>query len=331
MEPLQCPLCEIVATGRHVWAQHLNGRKHRNRALAQGVSAQVQPQGVGAPVRGHQLCATCNVYIRDDVWSTHPGSKLHQRRLRFAAAEAAHEEASRDKHGITVSEGLDFGFLEIADAEHGKQNTLTISNSVPLSNIVLSEAKLFTSVRRVSRRVLLSVYLLTALTMITTGSFRVTFAGPTQVVYGRPLLVPFVFVQTRRGIYTDRVELAFQDTRLNQKFTITRALRATVGEQAAYAALQPVAPFVLRKRTARAVERDVVAGEPPPALNAIPYKTKLPQSYIPDRMLPLLSSRTSIANTVAQLRDSFLPREFNNETYGRHYKTLLWADEYRSE
>lgn len=139
------------------------------------------------------------------------------------------------------------------------------------------------------------------------------------------------FSHSLRGIYNDRIELYFEDKKLGQKFAIIRSLRATVGEQAAYVALQPVAPFVPRKRTARAVERDVVAGERPPALNAIPYKIPLPESPIPDRMLPLLSNKSSIADTVTQLQGAFLPDQLNCKTYGRHYKTLLWAEEYRSE
>lgn len=127
------------------------------------------------------------------------------------------------------------------------------------------------------------------------------------------------------------MEFYFEDTKLKKKFAITRSLRATVGEQAAYVALQPVAPFVPRKRTARAVERDVVAGERPPALDAIPYKVKLPQARIPDRMLPLFSSKTSVDDMVKQLQDTFLPRRLKNTTYGQHYKVLLWAEEYRSE
>ncbi len=167
--------------------------------------------------------------------------------------------------------------------------------------------------------------------MIYFGSFRVILPGPTTVAHSRNVVIPIDFSRTLRGICTDRVEIYFEDTKLNQKFTIARSLQAKVGEQAAYAALQPVAPFVPRKRTARAVERDVVEGERPPALNAIPYKIKLPHSPIPDRMLPLLSNKGSIADTVTQLRDAFLPEQLNSSTYGRHYKTLLWAEEYRSE
>ncbi|KAI0826354.1 P-loop containing nucleoside triphosphate hydrolase protein [Irpex lacteus] len=291
---LQCPLCEIAVTGQAAWKSHLKGRKHTNRAREQGVPSKVEPQGAGATVKGHHFCATCHVYIRDDIWPSHFASEPHQRRLRFAAAVARFEEASRDKHGVSVShsDGLDFGVLEIAEAAHGKQIALTISNSVPLSNIVLSDAKLFSAFSRKG------------------SSFRVTFSGPVKVVHGMATPVSVDFSHSLRGIYNDRIELYFEDKKLGQKFAIIRSLRATVGEQAAYVALQPVAPFVPRKRTARAVERD---------------------SPIPDRMLPLLSNKSSIADTVTQLQDAFLPDQLNCKTYGRHYKTLLWAEEYRSD
>lgn len=146
-EIFQCPLCEIALNGHVAWEAHLKVRKHMRRAREEGVSPQVEPQGAGAVVRDHRFCATCRAYIRDEAWSGHPGSSIHKRKLRFAATEARLEEATKDKHGITVShsDGLDFGVVELVAATQGQQITLTVNNSVPLSNIMLLDVKLFSS------------------------------------------------------------------------------------------------------------------------------------------------------------------------------------------
>lgn len=122
----------------------------------------------------------------------------------------------------------------------------------------------------------------------------------------------------------------FEDMLLHQKFTISRSLKAVVGEKASYDALQPKTPYVPRKRTARAVEAVVIAGEAPPALDAIPYIIKLPKAGIPDRMLPVFSIQSSVANMVKQVKE-LLPQRLDSSSYGQYYKTLLWAEEYRSE
>ena len=153
---------------------------------------------------------------------------------------------------------------------------------------------------------------------------------PIKLVYGRSTQVTLSFSQEHLGIYDDRVELIFQDTRLRQKFVIARSVRAIVASPD-YKDLQPKTPFVPRKRTSRDREVVVVPGDPPPALGAVRYVVPLPHNRIPPYMTKILSSSGSLAATIRQFRGSILPGTLQDTTYGRHFKALLWAEEYRSE
>lgn len=138
------------------------------------------------------------------------------------------------------------------------------------------------------------------------------------------------FTREHLGIYEDRIELVFEDTNLGQKFLIARQARAIVAAPG-YSDLQPKVPFVPKKRTSRDREMDVVPGDPPPALGAIRYVVPLPHNFIPDYYRRVLSTGGSVSNIVKQFRTMLMPRTFENTTYGRHFKALLWAEEYRSE
>lgn len=151
-----------------------------------------------------------------------------------------------------------------------------------------------------------------------------------KLVYGRTAKATASFTQEHLGIYEDRVELVFEDTRLNKRFMIARTVRAIIASPE-YNDLQPKAPFVPKKRTSRNRAADIEPGDPPPALGAIPYVVKLPLALIPDYITKILSTSGSLANTIRNFKSSVLPRVLQDATYGRHFKGLLWAEEYRSE
>ena len=111
---------------------------------------------------------------------------------------------------------------------------------------------------------------------------------------------------------------------------IARQARAIVAAPG-YSDLQPKAPFVPKKRTSRNRDANVVPGDPPPALAVIRYVVTLPHNHIPDYYRKILSTGGSLFNIVRQFRTSLMPQIFQDITYGRHFKALLWAEEYRSE
>lgn len=108
---------------------------------------------------------------------------------------------------------------------------------------------------------------------------------------------------------------------------------AIVGDRNAHEELKARAPYVPRVRNKnREPETKIVEGEAPPSLNAIPYATRLPKAQIPNHLLSTLnvSSRSSREN-VESIKNGFLPRIFSSESYGRHFKNLVWVEEHQME
>jgi helicase MOV-10 len=150
------------------------------------------------------------------------------------------------------------------------------------------------------------------------------------ITYGKPVNLVVNFKATNGGLYTDRVEITFFDPQLNQQFAIVRAIKAIVGSKADYELLKPRAPYVPRTRHTRQEELEVIPGEAPPTLKAIPWVVKLPEAAIPAPLHSVLS-KGSIGEVVRHTQSNFLPSTFESKTYARHFKHILWAEEYRSE
>lgn len=117
---------------------------------------------------------------------------------------------------------------------------------------------------------------------------------------------------------------------LRARFIIVRTVRAVVGNATDYNLLRPVAPFVPRKRTQRDAEQEVIPGEVPDALAVIPWVVPLPKANIPQSMAQGLANG-SVSELVQRVRRTYLPSVLRPDTYGRHFKTLIWVEEMRSE
>ena len=147
----------------------------------------------------------------------------------------------------------------------------------------------------------------------------------------RPLTIAIGFKQAYIGRYQDRLELIFEDTQLKKRFIITRALKAIVGNKTEHEALRPKAPYVPRSRSQRDPILQIVEGIKPPANSAIPYVGRLPKAQIPTRLQTLLSSKDPVSKVTAQIRKIFIPNVLNSESYGQHFKHLLWIEENQME
>ena len=150
------------------------------------------------------------------------------------------------------------------------------------------------------------------------------------MTYGRPVIGQVKFRDINNGRYEDRLEIVFEDERLRQRFIIVRPLRVIVGNRRDHELLKPKAPFVPRKRTTREPETEVIEGVLPPSLKAIPYVVKLCFADIPKDLSVSLSTG-SLAEVTARVRRVFLPQSWDSNTYARHFKNLLWVEEYRME
>ncbi|KZT00672.1 P-loop containing nucleoside triphosphate hydrolase protein [Laetiporus sulphureus 93-53] len=309
--------CSICNTNLHAfgWITHVEGKRHKAHAKVQCVDPAVEPEEE-ATLPGHTFCNVCGINVRQSHWEFHLGSPSHVKKVLFTKYEAAVDEAEKNKHGVDVShgeDGLDFGVVELQSASTGVRMTLSVSNTVPLEQLILEDVKMSNSSPR------------------RPSTFSLSFpAHPAAIIYGRPLNIEVSFQRHFRGRYEDRIELVLRDTALNKTFIIVRPVRVTVGSKADHDLLKPVAPYIPRKRTRRDPELDVIPGVPPPALRAVPYVTKLPWAEIPKRISAALA-QGSLDQQIAFFRDTELPRVLNSANHSRHFKTLLWIEEHRME
>ncbi|OBZ77616.1 putative helicase MOV-10 [Grifola frondosa] len=311
--PLHCSVChrDILA---YQWQAHVAGKSHLLASRNEGIpAADVEPEDVSISP-GHTLCTLCQRSVPILYWAAHLASRSHRRKEIFTSYKRAFEEAEKDKHGVTVSHGdatgLDFGIVEAPDAGRGIRGYLLIRTTVPSSRIDLIEIKIS------------SVY-------SATSPFSATVEGAARTLtYGRDIRVTVGFQRGYVGRYDDRVELVFEDASLGQRFAIVRSVHCIVGSKTDHDLLKPKAAYVPRKREVREEARSIIPGVPPPALRVMPYVVNLAHANIPLHIISALSKGSTL-QMVDYLRRSILPPVFDSSTYGLHFKTLLWAEEFR--
>ncbi|GJE90147.1 DEXXQ/H-box helicase domain-containing protein [Phanerochaete sordida] len=298
---VRCPCCQVICPGGHAaWTLHRQSHKHNNAARAQGVSADVVPADVVGDVPGYVLCDVCDAYVQQTQWERHPLTKAHQKKARFGGGvRSVMAEAAKDKLGITVSgdDLIDFGTLVIAQGQCWKEVNLDICCTSPISSISILPPSL--SSQRSEHQA-------------SPFAFQIV-AIRAQLTRGQTAAVVLTFAHEHLGVYSDRIELAFEDTTVGRKFLIARQMRATVAAPG-YDELLPKVPFVPRKRSPRDHEAIVVSGDPPPAYTKVNYVVRLPTAPVMD-----------------QFRSSMMPATFKASTYGGHFKALVWAEEYQAE
>ncbi|KAI0048937.1 P-loop containing nucleoside triphosphate hydrolase protein [Auriscalpium vulgare] len=312
-----CPICNVPVPPGQGWQLHLRGKRHELLAQQGGVSSDVQPEAV--PVRaGEVLCELCDVVVTAERWERHTNQRTHKSKEKYAAYKAVFDDASKDKNGVSLSHGggIDYGVVELPEAIRGVMVQLTIKTAVPLSTIRIVQIRLSSSLSRLPQ----------------TSGFAVSApdSGSLRLQYGRETRLGITLRHDHRGRFEDRLEITFEDTTLKQKFIIVRLLKATVGSKADYELLKPSRPYVPRQRTARQAEVDVVPGPSAPALEAVKWVVSLPHAPIPQSISSVLFSG-STSDVIRQLRRTVLPASLNKDTYGRHFKTLLWIEEGRME
>lgn len=312
--PIAASAKKNIDAGTFGWDHHLTSRKHVARAKAQALAPNIEPE---EPTGNddERNCRICQQLIRGGAWNQHLLSSKHQRKEAFTKYKAALDEAEKDKNGVSIGGIFDFDFVDPAAGAMGLQSTLTIKTSLPFSKSVLVEAKLASSQGvRVST------------------CFAATIDGDNRkVISGRPITLKITFRQSHIGRYEDRLELLFEDTQLKKQFIISRTLKAIVGNKTDHEALKPKSPYIPRPRTTRQPEKQVVEGVAPAALDAIPYVGRLPRAEIPQPLLSILSGSETVSQQISHVRRVFIPNILNSDTYGRHFKHLLWIEEFKME
>lgn len=162
------------------------------------------------------------------------------------------------------------------------------------------------------------------------GRFSATVEGPGRdITSGTPLRIAVYLKQSHIGRYDDRLELLLEDTQLKKSFFISRSLKATIGNRDVHEALRPKAPYVPRQRKSRPEPKEVVEGVKPPAVTAVKYAVVLPTAAIPGHLFSALSNSDSAKKINHDVRRIFMPKQLNSDTYARHFKHLLWIEEFK--
>ncbi|KAF9228744.1 RNA helicase [Gyrodon lividus] len=300
---LHCTTCNIYLVGHKAWYIHSRGKRHAKLSKAQvsqGISVAVEPS-VPEQIPGQTHCAVCMRFVPKQQWSLHHTSPQHRIHEGFVALKSVLDEARKNKHGISVSDDLDFGIVNPASAIAGVQDRLVITTTVPSSSVSIISATLSSSASRSP------VY---------------TPLQGLPLISRHPINVVISFCTPHSGRAGDRLEILFEDRSLAQRFVVVRNLSGIVGDVADYELLKVKTSFCPQPRAARREEKHVVPGVAPPALNAIPYVVKLPPARPPS---------TTVKRMSEQLRRVFLPRTFDASTYARQLKTLIWVEEFQSE
>ncbi|KAJ3714461.1 P-loop containing nucleoside triphosphate hydrolase protein [Lentinula raphanica] len=311
---LFCSICEKYVSGMKNWQGHASGSKHASAAKAKGLSPDVPPEEP-EDVPGHQLCVVCNRHIPSRFWARHPLQPQHKEREQFLKFTSAVEETEKDKNGVTILGEFDFNIVEPEDAASGVVRSGTIQCQVPGTRIALLDMRLASSQGR-----------------RTYSPFTISWASnvPNLITSRSSISFAVRMTQAQFGRAEDRLEFLFEDVRLRSRFIITRSLLVTVGSRADHEMLRPKVPYVPRKRTTRHPETNVVEGIAPPSTMAIPYVGKLTIAPIPPNLFNTLSSG-STKEIIARLQRMYLPPVLNSETYSKHFKHLLWTEEFQME
>ncbi|KAJ6600007.1 P-loop containing nucleoside triphosphate hydrolase protein [Mycena vulgaris] len=310
---LYCTVCQKYVSGMKNWVLHVASARHAAAAVQRGLRPDVDPEEPEF-IPGHTLCPTCNSHIPDRNWARHPLSPKHKDREQFISFRAALDEAEKDKNGVSVSGTFDFGIIDLQDAKSGMVVRPTIHNATPASKVSL-----------------ISITLASGKGSRTLSPFSVSLNGPNRMIgYNTTYAFAVTLRQEHNGRAEDRLEILFEDLQLKKRFIIARILRVIVGNRADHDLLRPIAPYVPRKRTARQPETDIVEGVLPPSLKAVPYVVPLPKAPIPNNLASTLSTGNT-ASIVANLRRLYLPPILDSNTYARHFKYLLWIEEFRME
>jgi helicase MOV-10 len=133
-----CETCNVICLTSNAYQAHLGGKPHR-KTVERAAYAQIH--GIDT-----EFCELCQAPIPNNAWERHQKTKRHLNKQRFFAYKSLLEEAEKDKHGVSISgsEGVDFGIIELEEAQAGRDVPLVITTSAPHSSIRLVDVK-FTS------------------------------------------------------------------------------------------------------------------------------------------------------------------------------------------
>ncbi|KAH7340553.1 P-loop containing nucleoside triphosphate hydrolase protein [Rhizoctonia solani] len=362
-----CSSCNIICTSESTFKAHLGGRKHRsanktptliNCLVCSTVLPNSNPYTLNQHSQGntHQRrlsqldnapdpwhlvteaetpahlirCDACNQNVPHRAWAQHLSKDSHIRRSKVANFQSVLRETEKDRHGVEVSHspgsdsadsgaGVDFGTTDPDNIREVKK-AITLRLNTP-ANVTLSSVRLASAAGQ-STRVL--------------PQFHVPETSPTILPLKRFLSLSIYFRPLgHRGYFSDRLELTFHDTSLRKSFTITRPLRATVGNATDLEELRPSAPYVRPLPRPRRDREEKLVDGIKPLSQRIEWVVALPKAIIPTQLKSILESRAGADARLNRIRQ--LPGMYGglagagSSSYGRFWETLLHVEEHQAE
>jgi helicase MOV-10 len=166
-------------------------------------------------------------------------------------------------------------------------------------------------------------------------SFSCGIEGDPYLRRGRDVRVVIRLCVAEIGRYEDMLEIRFARVSNNQQFSVTRKVKAIIGDAADYALLLPTAPYAQRRRANREAIRDWIPGVPLTRSSPIAWRSRLLQYKIPEKDLPILSlppvNTNAGGDVVPPEIRSYLPRTLNLSTHADTFCKLLWLEEISME
>ncbi|CAE6409985.1 unnamed protein product, partial [Rhizoctonia solani] len=239
-------------------------------------------------------------------------------------------ETEKDKHGVEVSHGVgtsstdgsaevDFGTIDPINPQEVKK-AITLRLNTP-ADIVLDSVRLASSAGRSTR---------------ITPQFHAPEISPIALPLKRLLSLSIYFKSLGHwGYFSDRLELTFHDSSLRKSFTITRPLRATVGNATDLEQLRPSAPYVRPPPKPRRDQEEKLVDGIKPSNQRIEWVVDLPKAIIPRQLLLILESRTGVEAKLTRVKQ--LPGMYGglmgagSSSYGRFWETLLHIEEHQAQ
>ncbi|KAG8779439.1 hypothetical protein FRC12_024270 [Ceratobasidium sp. 428] len=330
---LVCP-CTLSNSNPYTLTQHSEGQAHRRRLneLAGNAPDPWYTLVENSAITGSIRCDACNSNVPNALWNQHLLKETHARRTKIAGFQSVLRETEKDRHGVEVSHGVgtgtdsddttgvDFGVIDPSISPQEIKKLITLRLNTPAS-VTLTSVRLASEAGQFNRG---------------PSQFYVPDTPHTVLPLKRIMSLSVYFRPLgHRGYFSDRLELNFHDTSLKKSFTITRPLRATVGNAADLELLRPTVPYVRPPRRPRRDREEHLVEGIKPLGQQIEWVVSLPRAIMPASLRGILESHSTVSEKTERVRQ--LPGMqaglvgAGGSGYGRFWETLLHVEENQAQ
>ncbi|KAG8986628.1 hypothetical protein FRB94_002635 [Tulasnella sp. JGI-2019a] len=292
-----------IPGGASGWLAHETGARHQRLATAAAGPGLGPDQPVVPTPLPLFFCDACQLKFKDQIaLDSHASTPSHHDKMRRVALRATVKDAQSNKFGVIIADtaGIDLGIIPVDHWAHNRALVIKVSSA---------------SLR------LASVSFSTTMFSLTPG-----YALPIPLNSGKPFALSIDFNARKqlglRGHFNDRAELRFENTTLQQSFTIVRRVKAIIGSKADYELLKAKAPFARPKRRRLRPNGRPVPGPRRSIRSNIPY-VRIPPKYRHDKAVIVAGQEEERT----QIIRAMLPPTLDADTYARHWHTLIHVEE----